>query len=220
MLSSTISWQHKDYMRLVEWLYKDLRISDAEKCESYINRICPPGAYTARGTYWNSEKLRDLAAEKARKEGTNLLCTSSMSNGSEDEMIYQNRVYSIDRINNMFPFYKIVPVECRLQYYPFYQGISILYDDDGHEITDVVKWSNRPFRYKLSQQEIDAYQAYQDEQFKRNRRWFNLKVYYTLQANHPGEYTKSRTSFTRLEKTNKEEYDRLVALADVPEIKK
>lgn len=164
MKASPINWLRRDYMQLVEQLWKSGKIIQADELEKTVNKRF--GIFDNYQIYKHKFKSTLKTAEEM---GTDLLVSSSHTDTCEECSILQNRIYSISGKSKKYPAlpkqvfkYGNFHQGCRHSFYPFIDGVSIFtIQKDGSLINvDPVEYSNRPYIDTRTAEEIERYKKY------------------------------------------------------------
>lgn len=168
MQASYIGWIYKDYMQLVEKLWKSGKISQADKLEKIMN----DRKITFNITFDNENTNKNIlngTLQQAHYMKTDLIVSNHIENTCEECSILQDRVYSISGKNKRYPALPKQVFEygnfhkgCRHRFYPFIDGISKLFVIENSKFisVDSVKYSNRPYVDTRTDEEKEQYDQY------------------------------------------------------------
>lgn len=189
MQASHIGWLYKDYMQLVERLWKSGKISQADKLEKILhNRLI---------TFDNANIKIDSFNETlkiAYDMNTDLLVAAGSFDTCEKCSMLQDRVYSISGKNKKYPAlpkrvfkYGNFHKGCRHRFFPFIDGFSnlLIHKDNAFVSVDPVKYSNRPYVDTRTAEQKEKYEKYSlkrqsDFDFENLKREYYHKKYYDV----------------------------------------
>lgn len=195
MANSKIGWQKKDYMMLIEHLWKVGEIKEADKLENMMKEKL----YIFDDIKIRKNKLNETL-RLAQEFNTDLLVSSSHSNTCRDCSILQNRVYSISGKNKNFP---VLPKQvfefgsfhkgCRHLFFPFIENINTLQIQKNGTFVNVdpIKYSNRPYVDERCSDDIKQYNEYKTNLEIEKRKMHLKREYYFKKAENPNSVPKS-----------------------------
>lgn len=160
MNGSPIGWQRRDYMMLIERLWKNGLISEADQLENIMNNELIVFDHCKIFT----KKLKETF-NTAKELNTDLIISSHHSDTCKECSILQDRVYSISGKSKKYPplpkqvlkygnFHK----GCRHIFFTFHDISSIFkVESNGKIYTDPIAYSNRPYVDMRTPEEISRY---------------------------------------------------------------
>lgn len=207
MQHSTISWQEKDYYRLVQWLYEDGEFEEADEYEKRIN-----SAEILEKS--NTAFIRKNHLENYKNE-SDLIALHSYSRTCEYCSIYSGRVYSVSGDDLRFPFLDenivdtvfnhICCSSCFLSYWESMETIYYL----GKKV-NAVESTNRPYEdLRTDEQKTDYDNALENALWKQLREDEYKqchKEYYLLKYKFPELAPKSVYAYSSIKQANDENF--------------
>lgn len=206
MVYSSISWQRKDFYRVVEWYVELGRFKKAKQWKDWIDR--------------NTDAPEDISiiAFKQTIDSCKYLETDLVEVGDLGGMCevcakYRNRIYSLS--GKIFKYPKFPPdfcFSCGLSVSPFVEGVM----EPGFKCINKCLHSRRPFRDDRTKAEKENYLEIQKlrEKAKYKERTANLNhiIYYWFKPLFPNEFPKSVGGFSRMRNSNSKNYQKLMAM--------
>ena len=163
MVHSSIGWQKKDYLRLVNYLRMNQQFDEARKEEEKINKLFSISIEDS-----NCYKSFQQTLEMAKLFNTDLVEMSKYYCTCGECAKYQGRVFSISGKDKRFPklpdevfIYGGIHKNCRHSFRAFTYGTSIPL---SCETGDIISYSNRPFIDDRSEEEKAEYEKKQQEE--------------------------------------------------------
>lgn len=218
MFASGEAWSRKDLLRLVVHLYE---VGYDEEAEIQLNRI---DDYLSKQDIVQSAFSNALTSAKFLE--TDLMELYSHSPYCKECAKYVNRIYSISGKDRRFPSLKEAAKHCQhelrcLSFSPFVLGVH----KPAFECTDVIKYSNRPFKDERTYEEVKRYDDWiaavrrkQEEDARQEARMIenakmkrkDMQTLHWLQENLPSIAPKSLSGFRRMRTMNSKNYQKLV----------
>lgn len=161
MNGSPIGWQRRDYMMLIERLWKNGLIAEADQLENKMNNEVI--VFDRCKVY--TKKLKETL-NTAKELKTDLVVPSHHSDTCKECSILQDRVYSISGKSRKYPTLPKQVFEygnfhkgCRHSFFAFHENISIFNITKNGKILEKnpVLYSNRPYIDTRTHDEIKRY---------------------------------------------------------------
>lgn len=224
MFVSDMIWKRYDFLRLPEYLYK---IGRWDEADAELEKI---------DTFFGKQKRECPSYIKDRFQSAKICKTDLMEAHTSAPYCsecakYINRVYSISGRDKRFP--KIPKtltndltghyLSC-LSWHPYVENVHELQFD----CTDIISYSNRPFKDERSKEEISRYDSWKgtvsrnmsDQESIEQGLLDRAKKYYQdnqtflwIRENLPDICPKSLTGFRRIRTQNTKNYQKIVAEA-------
>ncbi len=208
MLYSTISWQRKDYYRIVNWNIELGRFTKAEEWENWIKKYTDDpddyGKIAFKRTLESCEYLKTHLVEVGDLGACCEICAK-----------YRNRIYRLSGLNFKFPkFPKDFCFQCGLGVFPFVEGTS----EPTFQCRNYYLYSRRPFRDDRSPEEIYNYkkllEVRQKAKILKRPADLNHIIYYWFKPKFPNDFPKTASAFSRMRNANSPKYQKLVCLVE------
>lgn len=209
MQASNISWSTDDYLRLAKWLYQDGKIELAERYENAISERIP-SYYSKNGRKRINKEILDNALKACETLHTEFIEFRSLSGGSEIDGVYGNRLYSTTKTNKKVHSLPKLDGDYYGTFFPFFDGISTMYDRQGNVVSNPILYSNRLFIDERTESDKELYRERQLEIQKHNELWMDEKRFYYLKNRYPEACPKSKYAFSKLKREHFDEWQKLI----------
>lgn len=163
MVNSSIAWQKKDYLRLVNYLRMNQQFDEARQEEEKINKL-----FSINIEDSNKYRHFQQTLEMAKSFNTDLVEMSKHYCCCGECAKYQGRVFSISGKDKRFPklpdevfIYGGIHENCNHSFRPFTYGASFPLSCKAE---DIISYSNRPFIDDRSDEEKLEYENKQKAQ--------------------------------------------------------
>lgn len=215
MPHSNIFWKEEDYLRIVEWLYKDGQISDGDALREYIKTDKLIQSKTnlsecAKNRFISIANRKDLLVFNNYSGDCCSVCA-----------VYSGRVYSISGHDKRYPKLPKFLADCWCHHpfcntdiAPYWDGDPVMFR--GQHI-DVSKAMQRPYTDDRTIDEINLYNKRIDICQKKahdyNRYLDRLREYHLCCSKIPHLMPKSYTAYCRSKRENTESFQKIVVAA-------
>ena len=203
MISSPISWQENDYLRIVRWLIEDGRFDEAEKEEKFLKAELP--------LVFDRKKMNrhlfNKNLEFSKDFNTDLVEASHHFSCSSEEAKYRGRIFSVTGKDKRFPRLSQEILDCGLSFHPFIFGISTL---SACRKGEEIKYSSRPFIDDRASEEIKNHEEYIDKINRDKQRDLDRKEYYRVVHTLPDIAPKSFSAYTRMKNAKSDNFLKVV----------
>lgn len=210
MLHSNISWQEKDYLRIVLWLYEDGYLIEGDKYEEFIRSQ-------------KQIQIEHIAIQKFQeliKKSDLIAFNSYSSTFCKECAIYSGRVYSATGKNKKYPKLPKSLYDCGC-YHPgcscgvsryYFEGDYIYYK--GQQVNPEIS----TFRKYVDDRTSEEFQRYNEglDIIKKNdyNRYFeSRKEYFYLKWLLPNLMPKSMSAYTKIKNQRTEKFFLIVSAA-------
>lgn len=203
MQCSSIAWQKKDYMRLVNWLYEDGRFDEGNFFEEKFNNMFSNNLHIEK---------REQDLKRYIELGYDLTMTSSFNGCCPECAKYRKRVYSISGKDKRFP--KVPPYwDCKCQGIVFQIFLEDVISAAYFPNNDYIGYSNRPFIDDRTPEEKRMHQHFLDRKIYEEINERDRKNYQLIVHLFPQIAPKSMSAYSRMRNNNTQQFQDLALKA-------
>ena len=214
--NKSISWQKKDFERLVNWHNELGMYDEAEKAINYLKKH---NQYTENTFDICASQIKDSIFNNAKQFGCDLVAFNDYGAGCCEECAkMRGRVYSISGNSKKFP---PLPLYAK-KHGNFHPGcrctMSIFFADDDEifykgEKQNAIKVSNRAWIDDRDKPEIELYNNYVFQLEENEKKENDRKEYYSIQKSFPEFAPKSFGAYRRMKNTKSNNFLKIVDAA-------
>lgn len=214
---SGIGWSEKDYLRIVQWLYRDGRIDEGDKVRNFI---------LTNETIQSKENTQRIAIQNFQRNSKNGLVMYSSYSGLCCEICakYSGRVYrtSWSWANRKYPMLPKFLADCGCQHIGCNSGTAPFEPSWGGTVyylgerLPLAKGQARPYRDERTEEDKLKYEQTiaRIKQEDENEHLDRLREYHLLKTKLPeGMMPKSLSAYTKIKNANTEQYQAITTEA-------
>lgn len=206
----------KQITRIVNWLYEDGKLVEAEDKKIKLQKDFP---YAFNRTLLHKE-IFEKQLRLCKELGTDYIYCSCHHGTCPECAKYQCRVYCISGKDKRLPKLPDIVKQyggfhegCRHTFHAFFLNtFSTIQDSDLHE-HDVYRYSNRPFIDDRTESDKQMHLERLEKKAKEKESAYNKEIYYLLKEKIPDIMPKSLSGFTRMKNINSKNYQAIVQAA-------